>query len=109
MDLNIVILVVVGLNLAVSIFDLVIDLRSIPAKSANVREQAADAGIALAERMSRLNRGPKGERLLTSIDKMKIAVEHAVDHCDCVRVETTAAQMRKLVEVRLEQAQPKKP
>jgi hypothetical protein len=73
------------------------------------QEKAADMGIALAERMARLHpAGPRGEKMLTSFDKAKMAVDWAVEHCADLDVPIEPAEMRKLVEIRLEQAQPSK-
>ena len=72
-------------------------------------EKAADMGIALAERMARLHPvGPRGEKMLTSSDKVKMAVDWAVEYCSDVEAPISPAEMRKVVEIRLEQVQPKK-
>lgn len=72
-------------------------------------EKAADMGIALAERMARLHPvGPRGEKALTSFDKAKMAVDWAVAYCNDISAPITPAEMRKIVEIRLEQTQPAK-
>lgn len=103
----IAVFVVSLLSLLVAIADLVIDLRALPRKRGDVKLQAADAGIALAERMGRLQRSTDGKKLMTSGDKVQMAVSFAVGFCEDLGVRTTAAEMRMLIEVRLELAQPK--
>lgn len=73
-----------------------------------IKEHSADLGIALAERMSRIQRGPKGEKRLASSDKVKIAVDYALEHAANSGLTVAPAEMRKLVEIRLEQTQPSK-
>lgn len=72
-----------------------------------IKEHAADLGIALAERMSRLQRGPKGEKRLAGSDKVKIAVDYALEHALDMGMTVAPAEMRKTVEVRLELVQAK--
>lgn len=70
-----------------------------------VKEHAADSGIALAERMARLQLDPTTKKSkLTSFDKVRIAVDYAVEHCKDHGVELDAAEARKLIEIRLEMA-----
>lgn len=67
-----------------------------------LRAQAVDMGIALAERMSKINRGPAGEKRLQGADKARIAVEYALEQAKILGVEMTGADARKLIEARLE-------
>jgi len=73
------------------------------ARPSEVRLRAADLGIALAERMSKIQRGPAGEKRLTSDDKVKIAVAFAVEHALKEEVPLSDAEARKTIEARLEQ------
>lgn len=83
--------------------------KSNPLDARREHEKAADMGIALAERMARLHPvGPRGEKALTSFDKAKMAVDWAVAHCNDVGAPISPAEMRKIVEIRLEQTQPAK-
>lgn len=72
-------------------------------RPAQVRLRAADLGIALAERMSKIQRGPAGEKRLQSDDKVRMAVGFAVEYASAEGVEFTPAEARKTIEARLEQ------
>jgi hypothetical protein len=73
-----------------------------------VKSECADMGISLANRMERIQR-KDGKRTLTSSDKMRIAVEYSQEQSKNRGHPVGAAEMRNLIEVRLELASSRPP
>lgn len=89
-------LVLLAIGLAIDIY---LDVRALPHKYQLTKEQAADEGVALAEATGA--QAKKDQRPLTSLDKAKIAVDWFLARCAQAGVKTSAAEARKLVEIRL--------
>jgi hypothetical protein len=90
--------VVVTLIFIVGVADLVLDYRTLkPKRTYQIKEAAADFGIALAER----TKGP-------SDLKLRNAVDFATDYCAQHKTKTTRNEMTKIIEIRLPQ-KPKLP
>lgn len=69
---------------------------------AEVLARCADMGIGLAERMSKLQRGPVGEKRLQSDDKLRIALAFAAEAGRREGFVFSDADLRKTIEARLE-------